>query len=290
MSKLFCLVLLGFLSSQWAFSNETVAVNSKSNIKTSSTKSKNSKGALKDLSVKKDEENKNNTLSNKNKSENINEVISDILEDLEVKLSDKNKEDVSEQIDVSFDEDGYFIPNETQRKLIDSAYSLLGKKSLKFDKRSFNWDCSGTVLATYYKTDSLNFYDEYLQESGGGVNKMYNLAVKKDALFTDRLPEPGDLIFWDNTYDKNHNKKWDDLLTHVGIVIEVNKSGQITYMHHDYAKGIVKGYMNLNKPNVYTDENNNVINSSMRMKKDRYLNPSKWLSSHLFVGFAKNYN
>jgi hypothetical protein len=37
----------------------------------------------------------------------------------------------------------------------------------------------------------------------------------------------GDIIFWDNTWDRNGNKRFgDDPLTHAGIVISIDEDGQ----------------------------------------------------------------
>ncbi len=35
----------------------------------------------------------------------------------------------------------------------------------------------------------------------------------------------GDLVFFDNTYDRNGDGKFDDRITHVGIVVGFDKEG-----------------------------------------------------------------
>ena len=35
-------------------------------------------------------------------------------------------------------------------------------------------------------------------------------------------PKPGDVVFFDNTYDRNKNKRLDDSLTHIAIVVSVD--------------------------------------------------------------------
>jgi len=43
-----------------------------------------------------------------------------------------------------------------------------------------------------------------------------------------------DIIFWDNSYDKNNNGLADDELTHIGMVVEVSPAGDIIYIPRSY--------------------------------------------------------
>ena len=40
--------------------------------------------------------------------------------------------------------------------------------------------------------------------------------------------------------------------------------------------------MNLLDPETHMTEDGVIVNSAMRMRSHRYLNPSQWLASHLF--------
>jgi len=177
-----------------------------------------------------------------------------------------------------------------QEKLEESALSLLGAQSLKFKDASFTYDCSGVVMASLWKA-GLDLRHEYAQGSGNGVRRIYSYIVEQKLDYTVPLPEIGDLIFWDNTYDRNNNKKWDDDLSHIGIVVAVDDDGTISYVHHDYTKGITVAKMNLLYPDLrdraMPDGSRKLINSPLRMQSQRYLNPDLWLSSHLFRSFAR---
>lgn len=178
-----------------------------------------------------------------------------------------------------------------QQAIAREALALVGRKDLKFADRSYSWDCSGTVLAAMWLA-GLDLRKEYSAGSGNGVNRLDQISVRHGISYDLPLPEVGDIIFWDNTYDSNENKLWDDVLTHCGIVVGVDADGTIAYVHHDYRRGITVAYMNL----IYPEERSKdtgiglgtrEINSPMRMNSDRYLNPSKWLSSHLFRSFGR---
>ena len=178
----------------------------------------------------------------------------------------------------------------SQKAIAESALSLVGKPNLKFANRSFPWDCSGTVLAALWVA-GLDVRGEYGSFGGNGVNRLHEIARQHQIEYDLPLPEIGDIVFWDNTYDKNEDLKWNDELTHTGIIVDVKPDGTITYVHHDYRRGIVTAEMNLFLPDsrdaTLLDGTTRIINSPLRMNKDRYLNPDKWLSAQLFRSFGR---
>ena len=105
-------------------------------------------------------------------------------------------------------------------------------------------------------------------------------------------PRPGDLLFWDNTFDRSRNGRWGDQLTHVAIVVGVDEHGTISFLHHNYRRGIVVETMNLRHPDVHTTETANgtvILNAPMRMRRDRHIQPESWLASHLYRDAAELY-
>ena len=131
-----------------------------------------------------------------------------------------------------------------REKIVEGAYHLLDTKNLNIRDKSFNTDCSGTVLAIYYYA-GIDLSSEFGNFTGSGVERIHALLVEYKLLHKDKIPKPGDIIFWDNTYDKNGDKKWNDELTHAGIVVEVGENGNIRYLHYNYSKGIIVEEMNL---------------------------------------------
>jgi len=75
-------------------------------------------------------------------------------------------------------------------------------------------------------------------------------------------------------------------LTHVGMVVAVSDEGTISYVHHNYRRGIVLARMNLMKPDTVT-EGDRELNSAMRMR-DGNVYP-RWLSSHLYRELGKGW-
>ncbi len=180
---------------------------------------------------------------------------------------------------------------EIQNLLKEAAYKYKGQKSLLVKGRKFRMDCSGVVSALYYYAgiDLQKYYPEY---SGSGTERIYKLLEDHNLLEKNWLPETGDIIFWDNSYDRNNNGKRDDMLTHVGMVVERDKFGNIIYIHHNYSKGIVFEKMNIRYRNKHTITQKGVvviINSPMRKKNSPARNINKWLAGQLYNSSAPGY-
>jgi hypothetical protein len=172
--------------------------------------------------------------------------------------------------------------SERQRQIVDAAYDMVGRTSLLVGGTRFNWDCSGTILAIYASA-GIYLGDLFPRYSGNGVSRLHQIGESHGLLHDSVLPAPGDIVFFDNTYDRNGDRAWNDYLTHAGVVVSVDDSGAIEYVHHNYREGIVVARMNLMLEDAYPE------NSPMRMKSHRHLNPDEWLSSHLYREFAALY-
>ncbi len=180
---------------------------------------------------------------------------------------------------------------EIQSLLKEAAYKYRGSSTLTVRGRKFRTDCSGVVTALYYYAgiDLQKYYPEY---TGSGTERIYKMLEERDLLEKSWLPETGDIIFWDNTYDKNRNGKRDDILTHIGMVVERDKYGNIDYIHHNYKSGIVIEKMNIRYKNDHTWSKKGVvtiINSPMRKKGGPARSRSKWLSGQLYNSSGKGY-
>jgi hypothetical protein len=172
--------------------------------------------------------------------------------------------------------------SDTQKSLSDSGLWAVGRKKLEVGGRRFNLDCSGVVLAVYYRA-GIDLQPMLTDFKGGGVQRLYSLMKHNELTYRPARPEPGDMLFWDNTYDKNGNRKKDDELTHVGMVVRSLDDGTVEYVHHNYRKGIVLARMNLSDPD------NLDVNSPMRARGEEAGHAPLWLSSHLLKDAARGY-
>lgn len=169
---------------------------------------------------------------------------------------------------------------DTQKKLIEGSHWALGRTKLNVKGKLFNFDCSGTVMAIYYYA-GIDLSRDFNKYSGGGTSRIYQYLDDKKLIYNTKRPVPGDIIFWDNTYDSNGDGVRNDNLTHMGIVVGVSKEGTVKYLHNHYKKGIILESMNLKFPDDST------VNSAMRMKGTGM--EGGWLSSHLYRELAMGY-
>ncbi|MFN4216643.1 MAG: NlpC/P60 family protein [Brevinematales bacterium] len=174
--------------------------------------------------------------------------------------------------------------------VVSNALSLQGKYSFPArDGKHFTSDCIGFVRYVYYLAgiDLIEVYGK----GRGGVSSLYDGLMKRRFVYTNLIPlSRGDLIFFDNTYDVNRNDVWDDSLSHVAIVVEVDQHGTITYIHHSPRKGVVLDYLNLRYPRTYAFRTKKgslkVINSYLRINRGENLSRENYISSTFFRAFA----
>jgi hypothetical protein len=178
-----------------------------------------------------------------------------------------------------------------RQKLAEGARSILGKKQLYVRGRHFNMDCTGVVLAIYWYA-GIDLAKDFNKFSGNGVGRIYKTLQKDDLLYTTTTPLVGDIIFWDNTYDENGREGGNNPLSHVGMVLQVQKDGTITYIHEHITKGIITEYMNLRNPDVRTLIDNGqvkVVNSPLRLAVPGKPHPANWLSGQLYRALGMAY-
>jgi hypothetical protein len=176
-----------------------------------------------------------------------------------------------------------------QKKVVEGAESFLGKDRLVVRGREFPMDCSGFVMAAYYYA-GIDMQRRITSYSGNGVARIYKLLEDYGLLHVKKDPLPGDIVFWDNTYDRNEDGKWNDYFTHTGIVLRASQWGTIEYAHVNYRRGIIIERMNLKENQTHSKEINGedvIINSFMRMRGEPGGGGN--LSSDLFRSFGMGY-
>jgi hypothetical protein len=183
------------------------------------------------------------------------------------------------------------LPKETKEALVNKGIDLMGKglSSFKVGDSSFTGDCIGFVEAVYH-TIGIPFRDVLLiadNDGGSAVRASYRSVKHFGILFKDEIaPQPGDLIFWDNTFDHDRDGRYDDPLTHVGMVAEILPDGTVKYIHRG-GKGVAYGYMNLATPQLSKNEAGEAINSQLRYKSKRDPSAAKYRAGELFVAFGR---
>lgn len=135
-------------------------------------------------------------------------------------------------------------------------------------------DCSGLV-------------DDILRDSGvderGGTRSHWERAQAEGRISAAQT-RPGDLVFFDRTFDANHNGRVDDTLTHMAVVIDVKEDGTVIMVHRS-ASRIEELRMNLRAPDAHMVDDS-IVNSYLR--SPRYgTKSSPRLSGQLYRGHAR---
>ncbi len=159
-------------------------------------------------------------------------------------------------------------PSRLQASVVSGGLSLVGKSELVVNGTRYPMDCTGVVRAAY-AFGGLDLAYRFAFYPGNGVARLYGTLRDAGLLYATRYPAPGDLVFWDDTYDANGNGRADDPLTHVGMVVEVDEEGTVSYLHHNYRRGPVVERMNLIHPGAETllvKGVSMIVNSPLRMR------------------------
>ncbi|HWE25970.1 MAG TPA: NlpC/P60 family protein [Myxococcales bacterium] len=163
-------------------------------------------------------------------------------------------------------------------RVLNSARARLGTRGAKA-----GIDCS-TYVRTAYLAAGIDLYSGALPRDNG-VQAIHRYVRKHGRLQRARLPARGDLVFFDNSYDRNRNRLLDDPLTHVGIVEDVLADRTVLVLHATN-HGIVREPMNLRRPHALSDASGQVINAALR-RKTAYDTPrTPHLMSELFAGYG----
>lgn len=122
------------------------------------------------------------------------------------------------------------------------------------EKREFNLDCSGFVSAIYWTLD-IDVFEKELSKMQMSTSTIHSVLKKSGKIYKSK-PIKGDVIFFNKTTSR------ETPLSHIGIVVDTNKSGITTFIHMSNS-GVKMGYINLAKPNEYI-AGNVVLNSYVR--------------------------
>jgi len=129
--------------------------------------------------------------------------------------------------------------------------------------------------------------EDVLRDAGlplrGNVRTLFAEMEERGWLHDRRVPVPGDIVFFDNTYDSNRNGKQDDPLSHIAVVISVDDDGTVHMVHHG-SKGIRPLILNLHQPGERRAPDGKVWNSWLG--KPGYARDGQRLAGELWRVFA----
>ena len=182
------------------------------------------------------------------------------------------------------------ILNPEELRVIESARLLVGNDlnaRVTVNGRAFILDCIGTVSAVFWDSN-IDLQKDFSEFSGNGVSRLHQSLARQGVLHADLYPRPGDVVFWNNTWDANGDgDRSNDLYTHAGVVLSVDDDGSIQYVHASISKGVVIESMNLLHPTVAFDATGKRLNSTMAIASTSGgPRPARYFSGDVFDRFG----
>ena len=168
--------------------------------------------------------------------------------------------------------------------VLDAARVHLGKTQVRVKGKTFRYDCSGFVRGMF-SAAGVDLMSEPGDPDDNGVRLIFHYVDRHGQNHFRKLPQKGDLVYFDNTWDKNGDGLLNDPLTHIGIVEEVAADGTMHILHRAN-RGIVRDPMNLLRPHDLKDAEGKELNTWLRPKGRRDPPATPHLMSELFAGFG----
>ncbi len=182
------------------------------------------------------------------------------------------------------------LPAETRARIVATATGWLGRPGpFRAGGRRFQPDCSGFVEAAY-EARGIPIRDAMPsrpEDEWRASAALYRASRELGVLYgAEREPLPGDLVFFENTYDRNHNGLADDGITHLGLVERVRGDGAVVFLHRG-GHGVGRGVLDLRHPVDARGSSGVLHNTALRARRGRDPRGISYLAGELFAGFGR---
>jgi hypothetical protein len=173
-----------------------------------------------------------------------------------------------------------------QHAIAQTASRLVGARTIQTGNRFISYDCAGVARAIYL-SQGIDLYEGGEQKAhANGVRLIYEHVRAYGRIHHGPTVRPGDLVFFDNTWDVNADGMLNDPLTHVGIVEGVEQNGTVVFISR-VSNAIERYRMNLREPNAMRASDGRLLNDYLRRKKSDDLLATGYLTGQLFAGFGR---
>ena len=174
---------------------------------------------------------------------------------------------------------------EKQHAIAHTASRLVGARTIQTGNRFIAYDCAGVTRAIYL-SQGIDLYQGNGQKThANGVRLIYEHIRAYGRLHRGPTVRPGDLVFFDNTWDFNEDGIQNDPLTHVGIVEGVEPNGTVVFISR-VSNAVERYRMNLREPNAMRASDGRLLNDYLRRKKFGDPLGTGYLTGQLFAGFG----
>lgn len=173
--------------------------------------------------------------------------------------------------------------NSKQRAIAGTAARLVGARTIQSGGRLISYDCAGVTRAIYLSQGTDLYEGVEVNGKTNGVRLIHEHVRKYGRLHRGPVVHPGELVFFDNTWDANDDGLLNDSLTHVGVIERVEPDGTIVFISR-VAQAIERYRMNLRSPNTVRAPDGRIVNDYLRRRTAG--DSTGYLTSDLFAGFG----
>ncbi len=169
------------------------------------------------------------------------------------------------------------MTNPFHARFAAAAERYLEAGSLKNRKGRRSMNCTGLVQACF---DALDCE----ARPKGSTRALHAWCVSADRMV--ETPDAGDLVFFDDTWDKDRDGRRNDPLTHVGVVTATESDGRVTFIHVGSRK-LKEGVLDAGRPGAKRDKAGNTLNSPLRVRRKRDPRGTAYLAGQLLRGYCR---
>ena len=169
--------------------------------------------------------------------------------------------------------------------IVQTASKLVGAITIQANGKRIAYDCAGVTRAIYLQ-HGIDLYDSGVVDAkANGVRLIHHHISRQGKFHYGPVVRPGDLVFFDNTWDYNGDGLVNDPLTHVGIVERQEQDGTVIFISR--VAGAIERYrMNLALPHVHRTADGRVLNDYIRRKDLADPVDTGYLTGQLFATFG----
>jgi hypothetical protein len=176
-------------------------------------------------------------------------------------------------------------PAPSRAAIVRTAAKLVGATTIESKGRRIAYDCAGVTRAIFLE-HGIDLYDGNESDpKANGVRLIYANVRQHGRFHQGPMVRPGDLVFFDNTWDFNGDGKLNDPLTHVGVVERVKADGTVVFISRVTAT-IARYRMNLGLPHVHKTAKGRVLNDYLRRKRSTDPDEMGRLTGELFAFYG----
>ena len=176
-------------------------------------------------------------------------------------------------------------PSLTQQAVVETAAHMVGAPSIETRGRRISADCAGVTREVFLRHGIDVYAGGEAGPDANGVRHIYGHVKHYGRLHRGPVVRPGDLVFFDDTWDYNGDGVVNDALTHVGIVETVDSDGTVVFISR-VAAAVQRYRMNLRMPSVHRTPDGRIMNDYLRRKRWNDTGETAHLTGELFAEFG----